>query len=141
GARERHLGKTAGRRNLVAAEVDTLAAIDPGAVAPGRPGEVEGAAASLHDLASAPCGALPPVLEGQVEQRFQARGSSVGTLMRTDRHLSLHQLLAGRRERAVLGTEALDPSGSLEIGDDPRVAAALAHGKIQADGVSARPPQ
>ena len=56
---------------------------------------------ALHDLAPPPGLTLAPVRQGGVEQPLQARGGPLDILARANRHLCLHQLLAGRRQRRI----------------------------------------
>src|SRR5215207_1941998 len=138
-ARERDLGKAAGGRYLVAREEAAVPAVDRRPVAPGRPGEIQRAAAAVHHLAPMPGDAPAPVLEGSVEQPLQAQRRAVGALIGTDRHLPLHELLPRECERGILGAVALNPAGALEVRDDPGIAASLAQPEVERERVAAEP--
>ena len=106
-AGERYLGQATRRGDLVAAQEYAVAAIDRWTIAPAGARQVQRAAAAVYHLAPAPGDAPMPVLEGDVEQKLEARGGVLGALGGSDRHLCLHEVLAGRRERRVLRRVAL----------------------------------
>src|SRR6185312_16577835 len=110
-----------------AAQEDPVAAVDGGAVAPARAGEVERAGLGVEHLAAAELDALAPPTEARIKQRLQAALSLVGRLARAQRHLRLHERVAGGCQRLVGRAEALHPTGLVEVPHD--------------EGVTPPPPQ
>src|SRR4051812_46692150 len=121
-ARPGDLGEQPGGGDHVTGEEDAVAAIDGGTVAPGLAGMIEGTAAAVHHLATAPALALPKSGEGGTEEALEPQRRRLGPLARPHRHLRLHQLLARRRQRRIGGAEALDPARLVEVGDDEGIA-------------------
>src|SRR5579875_2281178 len=140
-AGEGDLGQTAGSGHLIAADEDPVAAVDRGPVAPGGAGQVERAGAAVHHLAAAVRDPVAPASERPVEQLLQPRRGRVGALAGPDRHLRLHERLAARGERRIVGGIALDPPRAREVGNDPRIVAATSQREVEAERVAAGPVQ
>jgi len=134
------LRKAAGRGDHVACEEHAVGPVDRGLVAPGLAGRVQGAGASVHDLAPAPRLALVEALSWSLPEA-QVRGVAAGLFVlallpdAVDEEalvsaaaargvgvegLSWHRLLAGGPPGLVLGFANLSRSaidrGAAELG-------------------------
>ena len=112
----------------------------------GRSRQVVPGMSSAPERASITCRrrqvvALAPVLAAGVEQALQAQRGLIGALARADRHLRLDQLLAGGRDRGIGRGVAPDPARLVHVGDDRRIAAAVAQAQVEAHGAAALPAQ
>src|SRR5436305_5068701 len=86
-AGEGDLGEAPRRGGLVAAQVDAIATVDGGTVAPAGAREVEGTASAVHHLAPTPGGALTPARKRGVQQPFQPQARIIRRLVGAYGHL------------------------------------------------------
>src|SRR5258708_39782702 len=138
-ARPGDLGEEARCGDHVAGEEDAPSAVDRGAVAPAPAGVIERTGAGDRRSPPPPGFAFAPAWQRDVEESVETQCRLLGALTGPDRHLRLDQLLALGGQRWVGGAEALDPAGLIEVGDNERIAAAMAEAEIDADRVAAGP--